>query len=114
MSEKEEKPKTDEKKPVLEEKKPAEEKAKPEQKPTPTTQAPAEEKKEGTQKKKKINRMTAKELERNIDQVKRKMGGLNSAYARQLLKRKEQLLADSVESREQKSELEDNAKARSD
>jgi len=56
----------------------------------------AEEKKEAqAKKKKKINRLTLKELEKKIEQVQQKMGGLTSIYAQQLLTRKEQLLQES-------------------
>jgi len=53
-----------------------------------------EEKKEaaGTHKKK-INRLTLKEVEKKIQETQEKMGGLASSFARQLLERKEQLLA---------------------
>ena len=75
-----------------------------EQKPAPEKVAP-EEKKEtaGQPKKKKVNRLTLKELEKKIQQVQEKMGSLHSAYAQQLLKRKEQLLQ-KTEDREQKTE----------
>ncbi len=54
-----------------------------------------EEKKEAAEKKKKkINCLTLKELEKKIEQAQEKMGGLSSSFARQLLKRKEQLLAE--------------------
>ncbi|MBU4141089.1 MAG: hypothetical protein KKA80_04275 [Candidatus Omnitrophica bacterium] len=42
-------------------------------------------------KKKKINRLTLKEVEKKIQEVQEKMGGLTSSFARHLLKRKEQL-----------------------
>lgn len=68
-----------------------EEKKQPEQKPAP--EAPGAEKKEETEaKKKKINRLTLQEVEEKIKEVQEKMGGLSSAYAQQLLKRKEGLL----------------------
>lgn len=51
-----------------------------------------EEEKESGPKKKKINRLSLKELEKKIQQTQEKMGGLTSIYARQLLKRREQLL----------------------
>lgn len=44
-------------------------------------------------KNKKINRFTLKELEKQIELTQQKMGNLSSAYARQLLRRKEQLLS---------------------
>lgn len=46
------------------------------------------------EKKKKINRLSLKELEKKIKQTEEKMGSLSSSYAQQLLKRKEQLLAE--------------------
>ena len=59
----------------------------------PQAEAPVEEKKEAQEKKKKkINRLTLEELERKIQEVQSKMGGLSSSYALQLLKRKERLL----------------------
>jgi len=39
--------------------------------------------------KKKINQFTLKEINQKIEEVKEKMGGLNSKYAKQLLHRKE-------------------------
>lgn len=52
-----------------------------------------EKKKEAPAKgKKKINRLTLKELEERIEDVQKKMRGLASSYAQQLLRRKEQLL----------------------
>ena len=79
-----------------EDKKPEEKQAEKESKEGKQAQAPAEEKKETqAKKKKKINRLTLKELENKIKQVQQKMGGLTSAYAQQLLRRKEQLLQES-------------------
>ncbi len=76
-----------------EDKKPEEKQAEKESKEGKQAQTPAEEKKEAqVKKKKKINRLTLKELEKKIEQVQQKMGGLASAYAQQLLRRKEQLL----------------------
>ncbi len=86
--------KAPEQKPVSKEKKepepkPEEEKAKPAGKVPPVA---AEQKKEaGAKKRKKINCLTLEELEKKIQEVQEKMGGLTSTYARQLLKRKEQL-----------------------
>ncbi len=45
-----------------------------------------------TKKKKKINCLSPKELDKRIEEVKQKMGGLCSRYARQLLNQKERLL----------------------
>ncbi len=79
-----------------EEKKPEvkQEEKKPEQKQEQAAAAPAPaEKKESAAKKKKINRLSLKEVEKKIAETQGKMGSLTSAYAQQLLKRKEQLLA---------------------
>lgn len=46
----------------------------------------------GKEKKKKINRMTAQEIDKKLDEVKQKMGNLTSRYALELIKRKRQLL----------------------
>ncbi len=46
----------------------------------------------GAAKSTKINRFTLQELEKHIELTQEKMGNLSSAYARQLLRRKEQLL----------------------
>ncbi len=79
-----------------EDKKPEEKQVEKESKEAKPSQAPAEEKKEAqAKKKKKINRLTLKELEKKIEQVQQKMGGLTSIYAQQLLRRKEQLLQES-------------------
>jgi len=64
-----------------EEKAPAESK-KPEEVPTPTPT-----------KKKKINKMTLAEIEAKLNDIKKKLGGLDSKYAKHLLKRKEFLLS---------------------
>lgn len=42
---------------------------------------------------KKINKMTLSELDKAIEATKASMGGLTSAYAKELLKRKEVLSA---------------------
>lgn len=73
-----------------EEIKPQEEKAQGQEEKAPA-QATGAEKKEVA--KKKINRLSLKEIEKRLEQVQEKMGSLNSSYARQLLKRKELLLA---------------------
>jgi len=83
------------------EEKPKEEKAPAEAK--PQAGPVAQEKKEAGQKKKKINRLTLKELEKKIEEVRQKMGGLNSFYAQQLLKRKKQLI-EAQETREENKE----------
>ena len=71
------------------------------QKPVASVEAPPAEKKEAAEKKKKkINCLTLKELEKKIEQTQEKMGGLTSFYARQLLKRKEQLLTGNPEKTE--------------
>ena len=57
----------------------------------PVTEKKEEMKEAGTHKK--INRLTLKEVEKKIQETQEKMGGLASSFARQLLKRKEQLLA---------------------
>jgi hypothetical protein len=44
-------------------------------------------------KNKKINKMTLSELDKAIEATKSSMGGLTSAYAKELLKRKENLSA---------------------
>ena len=59
--------------------------------PKPVAPQAASDKPEAAKKKKKINRLTLKELEKEIEGAKEKMGGLRSQYAQQLLKRKEQL-----------------------
>ena len=115
MTEEKEKPKpaeplAEEKKP--EEKKPEEEKPKeaPKEEKAPAeakvqAEAPAEAKKEAQEKKKKkINRLTLKELEKRIQEVQSKMGGLTSSYALQLLKRKKQLLSKTETRTEEKEE----------
>ena len=86
---------TEEKEKPKEEKAPAE--AKPQAGPA------AQEKKEAGQKKKKINCLTLKELGKKIEEVRQKMGGLNSFYAQELLKRKKQLL-EAQETREENKE----------
>ncbi len=42
-------------------------------------------------KNKKINKMTQKEIDKKLDEVKEKMGSLSSKYALELLRRKSQL-----------------------
>ena len=80
----------------VKEQKPKEEKAQPEAK--PKTEAPIEENKAaGTEKKQKINQYSLKEVEKKIEEVQEKMGGLTSSFAQQLLRRKEQLLAKNKE-----------------
>ena len=73
----------------------------------------AKEAKEEQKKRKKINRFTLEELEKKIQEVKEKMGGLTSSYAQQLLRRKEQLLQDKASEtqsvKESKNEGGDNA-----
>ena len=64
----------------------------------------AEQKKEaGAKKREKINCLTLEKLEKKIQEVQEKMGGLTSTYARQLLKRKEQL-SEEKETRNQHTE----------
>lgn len=47
---------------------------------------------QGSKKKKKINKLTLNEIEKMIQEVQEKMGGVNSFYAKQLISRKQQLL----------------------
>lgn len=63
----------------------------PEQKAPEQKAPPAEQPKTDSKRSKKINLMTLPELEKKLEEVKVKMGGLSSGYAQQLLKRKEQL-----------------------
>ncbi len=87
---KEEKPKvekTKEEKPK--EEKPKEEKPKTEK---PKAEKPKEEKPAPAEKKrKKINRMTLKEVDKKLEEIKEKMGNFTSKYAMELLKRKKEL-----------------------
>jgi len=90
---KEQKPKGQEEKKEQKPKSQEEKKEKP-QEPEAPKEAPAQEKKEpATKKTKKINRLTLQELEKKIEETKSKMGTLDSDYAHQLLKRKEQIVA---------------------
>ena len=72
---------------------PKEEKPKAEQKPeakqeqkSAATAPPAE------KKKKKINKMTLKEIDKKLQEINEKMGGMKSKYALELLKRKKELI----------------------
>lgn len=67
-------------------------------KPEEQTQVPEKKEAQDSKKKKKLNKLTLKEIEKMIQVVQEKMGGLNSFYAKELVRRKEQLLqADSSE-----------------
>ncbi len=82
---KEEKPKVEKTK----EEKPKEEKPKTEK---PKAEKPKEEKPAPAEKKrKKINRMTLKEVDKKLEEIKEKMGNFTSKYAMELLKRKKEL-----------------------
>ncbi|MGQ9470274.1 MAG: hypothetical protein ACUVR0_01105 [Candidatus Aminicenantales bacterium] len=48
---------------------------------------------EKKKKNKKVNKMTLEEIEKKLQDVQQTQGGLNSLYARHLLRRKEILLA---------------------
>jgi len=76
-----------EKKAEIAAKPPAEKKPEVEKKPQAPQQAP-----EAAQKKnKKIGQMTLKEVEEKLNSIKEKMGGFDSRYAQELLKRKSAL-----------------------
>jgi hypothetical protein len=58
---------------------------------------PAQAETEKKKKNKKINKMTLEEIERKLQEVQQTQGGLNSLYARHLLRRREVLLAQKKE-----------------